>query len=170
MNFSGYVCALMLVIVGFVSCTPKLPEQQAPSPVEPGEAESGTPRHAIVSDREVELFGGLNNATAVRLGNLQAFVFRFAQCHGHLPDELEPVVQGSSTAQLFFQDMWHRTVRYSRAGKSYELRSAGEDGIFHTDDDVWVSSVIGRDRPCIMHTPERTTRLVPSCEEPEYRQ
>lgn len=108
-----------------------------------------------MSDTEVELARGPENATAMRLGNLVLHVNRYGQTTGSLPQDLTPVIGTSSRNALLSTDLWGRPARYTRVGVTFELRSAGEDGEFNSPDDVWVTGQFGRDVACTMQIKDR---------------
>lgn len=49
---------------------------------------------------------------------------------------------------LDFHDAWRRPVQYLVTGYTFELRSAGADGVHHTDDDIVVNAELGGVIPC----------------------
>lgn len=142
---------LLTLTLALGSCGPG---RAGVSPV-PNQDTVATPSRITVSDTEVGLAGSPENATAIRLGNLVLHVSRYGQAAGALPLELEPVLANSSRAASQATDLWGRRARYSPAVRSFELRSAGADGEFATQDDIWVRGELGRDAPCETHIKDR---------------
>lgn len=74
---------------------------------------------------------------------LREGIARYVDTAGHLPDSLRaicPSLEGERCHWLPFgyqlEDAWGRSVRYSRIGGEYELRSPGRDGRTGTADDI----------------------------------
>lgn len=73
----------------------------------------------------------------------------------------------SSMPGLKLQDAWGRLIDYRPVGHSFELRSAGADGIPRNSDDVVVNSEFGTTILCVFtHAGESRTSGVPSIECP----
>jgi hypothetical protein len=65
------------------------------------------------------------------------------------------------------RDPWGRPLRYSAAGRAFEIRSAGPDGMMDTGDDIVAIGRLGRSIPCEMRHEGLTTtwdRVAPPCE------
>lgn len=81
---------------------------------------------------------------------------------GGLPLSLRPVPSFSRLSMEEIGDIWGRPVRYSHQSRHLEVRSAGPDGAFDTDDDIAVTGQLGRTLPCVFRIGPRTV----SCDEP----
>ncbi|HEU4559415.1 MAG TPA: hypothetical protein VFS20_16270 [Longimicrobium sp.] len=81
---------------------------------------------------------------------------------GALPLSLRPVGSFSRLTMEEIGDIWRRPVRFTRREREFEVRSAGVDGRFDTDDDISVSSSLGRTISCAF----RTDRGLVTCPEP----
>lgn len=75
--------------------------------------------------------------TSVNLEQLSRAIQEWMADHeGQVPESLKEV-QGSRSYGLSLTDGWGRNIRYQKlSDSSYELRSAGADGKFDTDDDI----------------------------------
>ncbi|MEO8031597.1 MAG: hypothetical protein ABI765_12140 [Gemmatimonadota bacterium] len=66
----------------------------------------------------------------------------FKQAHGQFPEKIEQIAQPDTSDANFlprerwWSDGWKHRFRYARTGDSFELRSAGDDGKFYTQDDL----------------------------------
>jgi hypothetical protein len=68
----------------------------------------------------------------------------------------------SSIPWLDFKDSWGRPVAYRVSGQSFELASAGADGIPDTGDDVLVKAELGASIPCLFtHGGQQRTCDIP---------
>jgi hypothetical protein len=73
-------------------------------------------------------------------------VDHYARAKGELPATLEPVVaRGEAGPDT---DVWGRRLRYRSTGLRFEVRSAGADGTFDTNDDIVALGQVGRKEPC----------------------
>jgi hypothetical protein len=81
---------------------------------------------------------------------------------GGLPLSLRPVPSFSKLDMEAIGDIWRRPVRYHRQDRDFEVRSAGPDGEFDTDDDIAVNGQLGQTLPCAF----RTSRGMVTCNEP----
>lgn len=159
MRLTALLCVgAQVCLFGLVGCkTARAPNDRlsAPAPVAPDTGKH-TGTAIVVSEPEAERFGGPENATGVRLGNLQHLVYEFEQAHARLPDGIEEVLSSAARRNpgvrvdftILREDLWGRRVLYRRTGAAYEVRSAGADGAFDTPDDILVSGVPGREMPC----------------------
>jgi len=59
-------------------------------------------------------------------------------------------------------DIWRMPVRYQRGAREFEVRSAGPDGAFDSDDDIVVTGQLGRTLECAF----RTAQGMVTCDEP----
>jgi hypothetical protein len=81
---------------------------------------------------------------------------------GGLPLNLQPVSSFSRLSDTEIGDIWGRAVRYRVQGQEFEVRSAGMDGRFDTEDDIAVTGQLGRTLRCTF----RSERGVVACDEP----
>jgi hypothetical protein len=81
---------------------------------------------------------------------------------GGLPLSLRPVPSFSSLNMDEIGDIWRRPVRYHHHDRDFEVRSAGADGEFDTNDDIVVNGRLGQTLPCAF----RTERGTDTCNEP----
>jgi hypothetical protein len=84
--------------------------------------------------------------TAVQLGRYVHLIDDAARLRGSLPTDIHTVAQNFDW--LSSNDVWGRELRYDPQGLRYELRSAGPDGAFGTEDDIVVLGQLGRILPC----------------------
>ena len=68
--------------------------------------------------------------------------------YGALPNTLEPVPSLSRLESQEIGDAWGRPIRYRKSGAEFEVRSAGPDGVFDSDDDLSVAGELGANLPC----------------------
>lgn len=90
----------------------------------------------------------------------------YARPHGELPATLDPVIATGEAGPD--ADVWGRHLRYRPGGLRFEVRSAGSDGLFDTDDDIVALGQLGRTVPCQVRTEFRVTTGVgfePPCAE-----
>ncbi|MCI4444607.1 MAG: hypothetical protein JHC32_01105 [Candidatus Aminicenantes bacterium] len=75
--------------------------------------------------------------TSVNLEQLSRAIQEWMSEHdGQVPETLKEV-QGGRSYGLSLTDGWGRDIRYQKlSDSSFELRSAGADGQFNTDDDI----------------------------------
>jgi hypothetical protein len=75
--------------------------------------------------------------TAVNLDSLSREVLSYAAEGDGLPDSLEALRRFHPTAGAL-PDAWGRKIRYEKlSDSSFRLRSAGPDGAFDTEDDIF---------------------------------
>ena len=87
---------------------------------------------------QADYFSNPDDRTLFRMRTLQANIEKFAAERGRLPTSLDEVLRPSATPgeYSFRHDGWGRTLLYSVAGSSFELRSLGPDGVEGTPDDL----------------------------------
>jgi hypothetical protein len=161
----AYVLVVALAVGGCGSRT----HHDVPGPPVTLPSPDTVPTASTISDTEMDLAGGPENATAIRLGNLVLHVNRYSQRLGSLPFELAPVLASSSRAASLGVDLWGRAVRYTHTRTAFELRSSGADAEFETPDDIWTIGEFGRDAPCVTHIKERRidfADITPPCSLP----
>lgn len=81
---------------------------------------------------------------------------------GGLPLSLRPIPSFSKLDMEAIGDIWRRPVRYHRQDHEFEVRSAGPDGEFDTNDDIVVNGKLGQALACAFHT----SRGFVTCDEP----
>jgi hypothetical protein len=91
-----------------------------------------------VGDGEIEVYGSDPWArTRPRIVAAQEYLIRFCATFHRYPDRLvEAFPPRSNWAMEYDRDAWGRLLRYRATGSDYELRSAGADGVFDTNDDL----------------------------------
>lgn len=67
---------------------------------------------------------------------------------GGLPLTLRPVPSPYKLSMEEIGDLWGRPLRYVRNGRDYEIRSAGSDGRFESDDDIRIEGRLATTIPC----------------------
>lgn len=83
-----------------------------------------------------------HEATRRRMRVLAQWIERYQKSNGSLPKRIEEIVHPDPSDPNFqppgkwWSDLWKRPFRYTASASSYELRSAGEDGVFGTGDDL----------------------------------
>ena len=82
--------------------------------------------------------GGPEARTEFRLAFLQVRLDRYIRGAGAPPQSMELVLEGmpDKGKEDLRVDGWGRPVAYVASAGTYELRSAGEDGVFGTGDDL----------------------------------
>ena len=93
--------------------------------------------------------------TAARMTSLVEFVDAHGRPSRNLPSTLEPVQRDRPGLA---GDIWGRSFRYVPRGLHFELRSAGPDASFETDDDVVMLGQLGRSIPCEVRMMGRVVR------------
>jgi hypothetical protein len=101
---------------------------------------------ADTTRRFIDHFDDINptarQVTERRLTVLADWVGEFRRAHQRLPARLEEIVAPDPADTNFlphdrwWTDGWQRRFRYTLSGSAFELRSAGEDGLFGTADDL----------------------------------
>jgi hypothetical protein len=86
---------------------------------------------ALLGENDERFWPDPREREGYRLRELSHRLQVYARDHGGLPQQLSAV----DTTRLSV-DPWKTMVRYSANGPILELRSAGPDGQFDTDDDV----------------------------------
>jgi hypothetical protein len=79
---------------------------------------------------------------------------------GTLPEHLAELSEAGT------EDAWGRKLHYAESGLRFEVRSAGPDGRFGTDDDIVATGQVGRNRPCEIRSEASVTRweeFAPRC-------
>lgn len=107
--------------------------------------------HSVASQSDttssfVDHFDDINQTprqvTERLLNVLSDWIGEFRRSHRRLPSRLEEIVHPDPADSNFlphdrwWSDGWQRRFRYTVSGSSFELRSAGEDGVFGTGDDL----------------------------------
>lgn len=87
----------------------------------------------------VAVFGWPYGVTGLRLAWNKNAIETYAQEHGEMPDDEEGVRILPDPL-----DGWDRPFRYVRIPGSYELKSAGPDGLFDTQDDLELGNATRR--------------------------
>jgi hypothetical protein len=101
-----------------------------------------TPRSLVIADTEREIWPDAADRTQVRMAELRRFIADYREGHGRLPAGLAdflPRVPRSRWLMQYDQDGWDRPLRYELRGEDYEIRSAGPDAVFGSDDDIFVT-------------------------------
>jgi hypothetical protein len=88
------------------------------------------------------------------LWNLVRRLDEFGRTTGKLPATLAPVLEAPRTGT----DPWGRSIRYTPDSLTFELRSAGADGVLESNDDVVALGRVGRNLPCETRDEYRTER------------
>lgn len=91
-------------------------------------------------------------------------VDRLGRNAGSLPGTLAEVSDAPGIALV---DPWGTTYRYSVTENEFEIRSAGRDSSFESDDDVVAIGRLGRSLPCEVRSETLVTRsdnVAPRCE------
>lgn len=76
-----------------------------------------------------------------RLQGVEDNVMIFLENFGRLPDSLEQAVllpPGMPIERSYRFDPWGNRLRYQRTNDGFELRSAGSDRMFDTEDDLYL--------------------------------
>lgn len=108
---------------------------------------------------------------AVRqLAQLVLLIDRYSRSGGELPESISPVVERFTFATS--RDPWGIDVRYIRMDRRYELRSAGQDRTFLSEDDIVVMGQLGRNMPCetVYNGQVRRDEFAPACSDEVPRQ
>lgn len=87
--------------------------------------------------------------TMVQLVILQGYTHRYWNANRRLPLALDSLASlDPEVARVNSVDGWGHEVRFQSTVSEYELRSAGADGTFDTSDDLVVTGISARARPC----------------------
>ena len=88
-------------------------------------------------DTEMDLFPDPRERTQHRMRFYYRFIREYRRDHGRLPERLEQLLSpaGSLPSEVNV-DAWGHSFLYTPRGEGYEIRSAGPDGNFGTDDDM----------------------------------
>jgi hypothetical protein len=89
-----------------------------------------------MGDTEMDVFPDPRERTQLRIENFYRFIREYRRDHGKLPERLEESLPPRGSLVVDRVDAWDHEFRYARRGEGYEIRSAGPDGIFGTDDDI----------------------------------
>lgn len=101
----------------------------------------GAPKRPIFR----ESIGDPNTAAMVQLDQLQYHAQLYAAEHRNIPANLNAFTARRPGDRV---DPWGREIIYRAVGTTYELRSAGADGVEPSDDDVVIWGIGGHRRPC----------------------
>lgn len=107
----------------------------------PGCAVLGGPRRPTVH----ESIGDPDTAAMVRLYQLHYHAQVYAEEHRSIPANLDAFTARRPGERI---DPWGRGIIYQALGSTYELRSAGADGLEASDDDVVIWGIAGYRDPC----------------------
>ena len=102
------------------------------------------------------VYGSFGQDALLRLSMLQQRIFRYEQNEGRLPASVEEIVPNVDPELNLRLDPWRHPVMFRVSGVGYELRSAGDDGVLQTDDDIAVWGARGRQQPCLVQGPQQT--------------
>ena len=60
--------------------------------------------------------------------------------YGHYPTELNEMIGSNPMRQDWKKDAWDRPYKYTQVneGMNFSIKSAGKDGKFETEDDIWL--------------------------------
>ncbi|MBW3571961.1 MAG: hypothetical protein KY467_12730 [Gemmatimonadetes bacterium] len=126
-----------------------------------------------IVDTEATLFPGRPNQAVHRLGRLLGAVTQHVRRYQRLPVSMEEIRGSGSFSASAVVDPWQTPVRYRVYGDYFELRSAGEDRQFDTNDDVYTIGLSGRDDPCLIREAQGNlldfSAQVPRCTVPQSR-
>ena len=97
-------------------------------------------RNADIADTDEEFFPDPNERTDHRMRLIAQAIDSFLVNHRRLPDSLpellHPPNRVDRTAQYPMSDAWGHVFWYTMEEGLYSLRSAGEDGVINTQDDI----------------------------------
>lgn len=145
---TGRMTALLAVpVIGVWACTtagakrlpPALPATVDTIPVPP-------PLHPVQPGEPI--YGSFQQDAIIRLEALQGWLYRYQQRHGKLPATLDEFAPTRTRESDLRYDPWQHLVRFRVAGEGYEIRSAGEDGVFLNADDIILQGQRGRREAC----------------------
>ena len=72
----------------------------------------------------------------IHLSNLRWDLIAYRREYGDYPDSLESAELARYTEGQSAFDVWGNKVSYTNTANGFEIRSAGPDGTFETDDDM----------------------------------
>jgi hypothetical protein len=161
---------LIFLLFAYTACAK--PGGNVPAPPA-GDSANRIPRDSVMAiiDTEATLFPGRSNQAVHRLGRLFGAVTQHVRRYQRLPVSMDEIRETSSFPASAVVDPWQTAVRYRVSGDYFELRSAGEDRQFDTDDDVFTIGLSGRDDPCVIREAQGNlldfSAQVPRCAVPE---
>jgi hypothetical protein len=94
----------------------------------------------------MNLTGDSAAAVARNLAQMVLLIDQHGRPSKQLAPTLEPVLERFEFGHR--ADLWGTDYLYRREGIRFELRSAGRDRTFQTDDDIVAQGQLGRSRPC----------------------
>jgi hypothetical protein len=138
--------SLLILVVTVYGCTF---DGKAKGSSLPREGEEGMPAsHDSMSafeDRFSDINATPRQTTELGMRVLVKWIDHFRQSKGRIPSAIEEIVHPDprdpnfQPSERWWSDGWQRRFRYTPKAGSYELRSAGEDGVFGTSDDLVVT-------------------------------
>lgn len=96
------------------------------------------------------MYGSFQQDAIIRLEALQGWLYRYQQRYGKLPATLDDFAPTRAHESDLRYDPWQHLVRFRVAGEGYEIRSAGEDGVFSNADDIILQGQRGRREACLL--------------------
>jgi hypothetical protein len=132
---------LILLLLAVFACGPG-GQRKAPHPAQ-------TPIPPIMDPRRPgdPMYGSFATDQIIHMTLLEQRIYDFVHFNQRLPSSLDELGPFAPDADRRF-DEWHHRVAYRVVGDSYELRSAGADGVFLTNDDIVDQGLRGRYDPC----------------------
>jgi len=97
----------------------------------------------VIGDTEEDIWPDPRDRQGVHLRLIARSVAAYATEHGYPPDSLPMLLAGLPPDEYRARasrltDLWAMPLKYKATGPVYELRSAGPDRAFGTDDDIWL--------------------------------